>query len=114
MFLVIRRSCLTLKVVDNLWLHTSLFHSTCTVNGKVCRFIIDSESCENVVSEEAVQKLALHSKNHPAPYKLAWLNQGSKVKVSHWALVSFSVGTTYREKIYCYLVPLDACHILLG
>lgn len=75
---------------------------------------IDSGSCENVVSEEAIQKLTLTMKHHPTPYKLAWLKQGSEVQVSRWTLISFSVGTTYRDKIYCDIVLMEACHLLLG
>ena len=35
--------------------------------GKVCKLVIDSGSCENVVSEEAVQKLGLATEKHPNP-----------------------------------------------
>ncbi|XP_076905525.1 uncharacterized protein LOC143561287 [Bidens hawaiensis] len=34
--------------------------------------------------------------------------------VSKRALVSFSVGTTYKDAIWCDVVPMDACHLLLG
>lgn len=57
--LALHRLCFSLKLSDDSWLQTNLFHSTCTVNGKVCHFIIDSGSCENVVSDDAVHKLAL-------------------------------------------------------
>jgi hypothetical protein len=36
----------------------NLFHSTCTIRGKVFKIVIDRGSCENVVAEEAVWKLA--------------------------------------------------------
>ena len=106
--LLLRRSCLTPKMPEDSWLRNNLFHSTCTVNGNVCCFIIDSESCENVVSDKVVRKLALTTEHHPAPYKLAWLKQGSKVQVSCRTLVPFSIGTTYRDKIYYDIVPMDA------
>lgn len=59
--LVLRRSCFSSKVIDDSWLRTSLFQSTCIVNGKVCRFIVDLGSCENIVSKEVIQKLTLNS-----------------------------------------------------
>eukprot|EP00253_Pinus_taeda_P034038 PITA_34038 len=43
--------------------------------------VIDSGSRENVVSEEAAQKLQLKTDHHPKPYKLSWLNKDSEVKV---------------------------------
>ncbi|XP_022871977.1 uncharacterized protein LOC111391064 [Olea europaea var. sylvestris] len=45
---------------------------------KVCNLIIDSGSCENVVYEEAIEKLQLKMDRHPKPYKLSWLNKGSE------------------------------------
>lgn len=45
-------------------------------------FIIDTGSCENVVSKEAVQKFQLVTKKHPKPYKLAWLKRGTDLSVS--------------------------------
>jgi len=58
-------------------LRTNIFHTTCTVVDKVCKMTIDSGSCENVVSDEAVQKLQLKTERHPKPYKLSWLSKGS-------------------------------------
>jgi hypothetical protein len=43
----------------------NLFHSTCTIGGKVCKLIIDGGNCENMVAEEAVQKLTLETEKHP-------------------------------------------------
>ena len=85
-----------------------------TVNNKVCHFIIDMGICENVVSEDAICKLSLNAEVHPSPYRLAWLKQGSEIKVSHRALVPLSISTTYKDDIYCDVVPMDDCHILLG
>ncbi|KAE8730965.1 hypothetical protein F3Y22_tig00002841pilonHSYRG00088 [Hibiscus syriacus] len=56
--LVVRKSLLTPKGDSgDDWLRTNIFHTTYTVADKVCKMIIDSGSCENVVSEEVVQKL---------------------------------------------------------
>jgi hypothetical protein len=52
---VVRRVYLTpRKMGGDDWRRHNIFHSTCTMRGKVCKLIIDSRSCENVVSEEAV------------------------------------------------------------
>uniref|UniRef100_A0A0D3E4T0 Retrotransposon gag domain-containing protein n=1 Tax=Brassica oleracea var. oleracea TaxID=109376 RepID=A0A0D3E4T0_BRAOL len=70
--LMLHRNCLAPKT-DEAWQRTSLFTSTCTVKGKVCRFVIDSGCSANVVSEEAVRKLALTPEAHPHPYRLLWM-----------------------------------------
>ncbi|KAF5774775.1 putative nucleotidyltransferase, Ribonuclease H [Helianthus annuus] len=112
--LVVRRSCYTPKADGDDWLKHNIFHSTCTILGKVCTFVIDSGSCDNLISEEAVQKLALKTESHPKPYKLQWLKKGGEVTVSKRALVSISIGSTYKDDVVCDVVPMDACHLLLG
>ena len=44
--LVIRRICLTPRANEDEWLHNNIFQSTCTIEGKVCRFVIDAGSCK--------------------------------------------------------------------
>ncbi|GKA11902.1 putative reverse transcriptase domain-containing protein [Tanacetum coccineum] len=88
--------------------------STCTILGKVCTFVVDLGSCDYLIAEEAIQKLGLKTKNRPKPYKLQWLKKGGEVTVSKHVLVAFSVGTTYKDSVWCDVVPMDACHFLLG
>lgn len=67
--LVIQKSLLLPKEeVKSDWLRNNTFHTTCTVSGKICKLIIDSGSCENVISREAVEKLQLKQEKHPRPY----------------------------------------------
>ncbi|GJY14823.1 putative nucleotidyltransferase, ribonuclease H [Tanacetum coccineum] len=112
--LVVRRSCLTPKTDGDDWLKHKIFQSTCTILGKVCIFVCDSGSCDNLIDAEAVQKLGLKTENHPKPYKLQWLNKGGEVTVSKRGHVPFSVGNTYKDNVWCDVVPMDACHLLLG
>jgi hypothetical protein len=54
------------------------------------------------------------TESHPRPYKLTWLDKKNDVTVSKRSLVSFSIGTTYKDQIWCDVVSMDACHLLLG
>ncbi|GKC77928.1 putative nucleotidyltransferase, ribonuclease H, partial [Tanacetum coccineum] len=108
--LVVRRSCLTPKADGDDWLKHNIFQSTCTISGKVCTFVCDSGSCDNLIAAEAVQKLGLKTENHPKPYKLQWLKKGGEVTVSKRVHVLFSVGNTYKDNVWCDVVPMDACH----
>ena len=113
--LMLRRICLApMRQDDQPWLRTNIFASTCTVKGKICRYVIDSGSSRNVISEMAVEKLGLRRSDHPTPYKLVWLKAGSEIRVVQRALVSLSIGSYYKDKIYCDIVPMDVSHILLG
>ncbi|GJT13555.1 putative nucleotidyltransferase, ribonuclease H, partial [Tanacetum coccineum] len=83
------RSCLTPKADGDDWLKHNIFQSTCTLSG-------------------------LKTKNHPKPYKLKWLKKGDEVTVSKCVHIPFSVGNTYKDNVGCDVVPMDACHLLLG
>ncbi|XP_074305008.1 uncharacterized protein LOC141639938 [Silene latifolia] len=50
---------------------------------------------------------------HPKPYNLHWLDDGSKVKVTRQIRVGFTMGS-YKDEVLCDVIPMDACHILLG
>ncbi|GKA63901.1 reverse transcriptase domain-containing protein [Tanacetum coccineum] len=76
--------------------------------------IIDGGSCENVVSTYMVEKLGMKTEDHPEPYQLTWLKKGNTVKVSKRCLVQFSIGKSYKDKVWCEVIPMDAAHILLG
>ncbi|XP_059431467.1 uncharacterized protein LOC132164970 [Corylus avellana] len=57
-----------------------------------CKLVIDGGSYENVMAEEAVQKLGLGTEKQLVPYCLEWLKKGNE----------------------CDVVAMDACHLLLG
>ncbi|KAF8051045.1 hypothetical protein N665_1812s0002 [Sinapis alba] len=83
--LMIKRVCLAPRHIEDNPQHHNLFHSKCTIEGKVCKFIIDSGSSENVIAEDVVNKLKLSTELHPYPYKLACLSlslweEHSKIK----------------------------------
>jgi hypothetical protein len=111
--LVVQRS-LKVTYVEDEWLRNNIFHTRCTSHGKVCNVIIDGGSCENVVAATMVEKLKLKTEDHPEPYKLQWLRKGNEVKVNKRCLVEFSIGKNYKDAVICDIVPMDACHLLLG
>jgi hypothetical protein len=80
----------------------------------VCSVIIDEGSCENVVSTTTVEKLNLKIEPHAHPYKLQWLKKGNGIQVTKKCLVQFSIGKNYKNQVLCDVVPMDACHVLLG
>ena len=61
-----------------------------------------------------VENLALKMEPHPDPYQLTWLKKGNVVKVNHRFLVQFSIGHKYSDEVWCEVIPMDACHVLLG
>ncbi|GJU08564.1 reverse transcriptase domain-containing protein [Tanacetum coccineum] len=86
----------------------------CTSKGKIYDMIIDEGSCKNVVSTYRVEKLGMKTEDHPEPYQLTWFKKGNNVKVSKRCVVQFSIGKSYKDEVWCEVIPMDAAHILLG
>ncbi len=114
LILVTRKILLATKIEDVDWLKDNIFYTTCSINAKICNLIIDGGSCENVVSQEEIDKLGLQTSDHPTPYKLSWLKKGSSVKVEKRCLISFSIRKQFHDEVLCDVVKMDACHLLLG
>nr|KYP42079.1 Transposon Ty3-I Gag-Pol polyprotein [Cajanus cajan] len=60
-----------------------------------------------------VEKLGLTTTPHPKPYQLQWLNNDGDMVVNQQVEVEFSIGNN-QDKVKCDVVPMEACHILLG
>lgn len=48
------------------------------------------------------------------PYRLVWLKIGNEITVFKHCLVSFSIGSKYRNNVWCDVVTMDGYHLLLG
>jgi len=96
------------------WLWTNIVRTRYISRGNVCQVIVDSGSCENMVSKEMVEKLKLKCDTHPHPYQIAsWFKKGNEVTINKRCLVKFSIGKNYRDEVWCDVIPMDACHMLL-
>ena len=91
----------------------NIFHTRCKVLENVCSLIVDSGSYCNCCSARMVEKLNLQLVHHPKPYKLQWINEDGELTVDKQVKVDFSVGN-YKDNVLCDVVPMEACHILLG
>ncbi|KAL1217924.1 hypothetical protein V5N11_001815 [Cardamine amara subsp. amara] len=111
--LVVRRTLSTSVVPTTVSQRDNLFHTRCTINGKVCGLIIDGGSCTNVASSHLVKRLSLPTTPHPSPYKLRWLTDKNVITVSEQVEIPFSIGQ-YRDSVHCDVVPMQAGHVLLG
>jgi len=67
-----------------------------------------------MVSKEMVEKLKLKCDTHPHPYRIAWFKKGNEVTINKICLVKFSIPKNYRDEVWCDVIPMDACHMLLG
>ncbi|KAD5508175.1 hypothetical protein E3N88_15878 [Mikania micrantha] len=90
--LVIRRTLNTSVGPDENLQREAIFHMRCTI----------------------AQRLNLTTVPHRSPYVIQWLNQGKGIHVSHHVLLSLSIGRSYMDDIWCDVIPMDACHVLLG
>ncbi|GJS55188.1 hypothetical protein Tco_0628550 [Tanacetum coccineum] len=84
--------CVVSKSVnDNSWLRNNIFRTKCTSKVKIYDMIIDGGSCENVVSTYMVKKLGMKIEANPEPYH-----------------------KSYKDEVWCEVIPMDVLNILLG
>nr|GEU36817.1 reverse transcriptase domain-containing protein [Tanacetum cinerariifolium] len=102
------------SIDDDLWRRNNIFRTKYNSKDKVCNMINDGGSCENAVSTYMVEKLALKTVDHPESYQFTWLKKRNAIRVSKRCLVEFSARRKYKDKVWCEVIPMDACHILLG
>jgi hypothetical protein len=93
--------------------HWNIFQTQCIVKDTTCKLIIDGGSYTNVVSKSLVDSLALPTWKYPQPHCVEWLYNSGKLKVTHKVRLKFSVGN-YEDIVVCDVLPMDACHVLLG
>ena len=91
----------------------NIFYTRCNVLENICSLIVDSGSCCNCCSTRMVEKLNLQVVPHPKPYKLQWINENGKLSVDKQVEIKFFIGN-YKDKVLSDVVPMEACHILLG
>lgn len=72
---VLQKVLLAPKVETNNQRH-SLFRTSCTINGKICNVIIDSDSSENMISQRLVIALNLKVDPHPNLYMVSCIHKG--------------------------------------
>ena len=91
----------------------NLFHTRGMIKDKLCSIIVDNGSCNNIASQELVERIGLKQRRHPSPYKIQWLNECGTLRVSNIVTVPFSIGR-YNDHVECDVVPMQACQLLLG
>lgn len=92
--------------------HTNLFRLTGTINCRISKLVIDLGSYAKEISQDT-HILGLDFTAHLSPYMLAWINNGTYIKVSKQVFLSFSIGN-YKDSTTCDVISMDACHLLLG
>ena len=67
-----------------------------------------------MASKEMVDKLKLHCETHPHPYRISWFKKGNEVTINKICLINFYISKTYKDEVWCDVIPMDACYMLLG
>ena len=99
--------------IENKGQRWNIFQTQCKVNNTNCKLIIDGGSYTNAVSKGLVDALRLPTWKHPQPHHVEWMYHTGKLKVTHKVRAKFSVGD-YTDMVICDVIPMDACHLLLG
>ncbi|KAK8955936.1 hypothetical protein KSP40_PGU008277 [Platanthera guangdongensis] len=68
--------------------------------------------CPGSCSETALARMGLTAEPHPSPFQVAWVTK-TTLSVTRRCLVPITIGP-YTDKIWCDVMPMDVCHVLLG
>ena len=71
------RCILSQTKVQEDWRRTNILHTFFKLGDKVCKVIIDSGSCVNAISTNAIKSFGLAPIPHPHPYKVSWVDSTS-------------------------------------
>ncbi|XP_058103238.1 uncharacterized protein LOC131246829 [Magnolia sinica] len=94
------------------WRRSTIFYTIAKCGEKNCKVIVDSGSCQNVISTSTLDRLKLKSTPHPDPYKVSWVDKTS-LPVTQQCLVPIEFGS-YKESLWCDVLPMDVGHVILG
>jgi len=83
------------------------------IGDKICKIIVDSGSCINVVSSKLVSMTDLEAVPHLCPYKVSWVNTTS-IEVDERCFVPVQF-VTYKDKIWRDMLAMGTMgHVILG
>ena len=92
----------------------NIFHYRGKIGDKICLIIVDGGSSSNCISEDYCKKHGLETDPHPNPHQIKWLDEDkSGVSVTRQAKILLNFGP-FKDTIICDVIPMDACHVLLG
>lgn len=89
-----------------------IFHTYAKCENKSCKITIDSGSCMNIVSTQALSRSQATLEPHPSSYKMACVNQIS-LSVTQKYLVPID-KSSYKDNIWCRILPMSVAHVILG
>lgn len=90
-----------------------ILYTRATVKGKVCSNISDGGNCENIVATKTVNKIKLPTKKYDQLHSLMWLNKRNKINIDKRCLIEISIGARYWDQVWCDVIPIEVCHLLL-
>ena len=83
------------------------------IQGEVYKLVIDSGTCNNLISWDVVNALKLPIQHHPKPYYATWVEDNQNFIVHHQAMITFSIGE-YTDQVLCDVVNMNYAHVILG
>ena len=98
--------------VSDCALRTSIFYTYVKINGQVCKLIVDSGSCVNVVFDTMIPRLGLTTHPHPTPFDVSWIDTTS-LPMRLQSRVPLRIST-YADIVLCDVIPIKIRSIILG
>ena len=104
--------CLHATSREDDWRKSSVSQTYFTHECKNYKVMIDGDSCVNIISTIAIEKIGFKAKSHPQPYNVTWVDKNFHSNTQcRFMPIKF---LSYHARIWCDVLPMDAAHILLG
>jgi len=103
-------TCLHATSREDDWRRSSVFHTYFAHKGKNYKVIIDRGSCVNIMPTTAIEKMGLKAEPHPQPYNITWVDKNFH-SIAQCCCVSIQFSS-YHARIWCDVLPMDACTYL--
>lgn len=102
---------LSILTLDDTWKCINIFHIYAKCGSKTCKIMIDSGSCMNIISIQALSKIQVNPEPHWNPYKVKWVDHTSFL-VTQRCLASIEIRS-YKDNIWSNILPMDVAHAIL-
>lgn len=89
-----------------------IFYVYVKMGDRMCKLIVDSGSCINVISKDITAKLGLSLVPHLTPYNMLWID-ASTLPVSFQCSVPLKIST-YQDLVLCDILLMRIDSIILG
>jgi len=87
-----------------------VFHIYITHEGDNYKLMIDGDSCVNIITKTAFEKMGLKAEPHPHPYNVNWIDETAQSIIQRCE-VSIHMSS-YEDRVWCDVLDRRCTHFI--